>query len=91
MRKQAEKFMEITFQDPVLKNSFEWYDLNREEMKEVLYKKIRRAAEIDKDLFINNFEVGTNYAWTNLHLGLFPIGLHHSMFMMCMKTLTTEE
>jgi hypothetical protein len=44
------------YSDPVLRNSFEWYDMSREEQMETLYKKLERLAQVDKHKFFEKTE-----------------------------------
>jgi hypothetical protein len=50
--------------DPILRSSEKWYDYTREEMYEVMLKKVRRYWDLHKEKYFINYKFNYHPWWS---------------------------
>ena len=75
--------------DPILKNSYKFYEMSREEQMVDWYKKIKRAFDINPAL-ITDMKLD-NVSWMIFMLGQSPISMHTFMFKKIIEIMATDE
>jgi len=73
-----------------LKNSHKFYEWTREEILENWYKKANVAVRLGKEKWFINHNPSL-LMWSFPHLGESPLGLNQTMFLKCLKNMSTDE
>jgi len=67
---EYEHDIEAFTKDPNLRNTFDWYDLSREEQMELQYKRVNSLAKVDRKRYLDNFDTMSPYAYLSNIQGL---------------------
>lgn len=65
--KEQKEIAKIVHNDPILKNTHEFYDMTREEQQVHVLKRTKRAFELNKKLFFHNITPYEYAYWFTLH------------------------